>query len=159
MTTTIYSFYTDLPAYKDAQEQLIKVKEIYELAVQEIKDKFKKEELKFVEERDSHRKNAKWEYIMKEPVINEFGKHYHITRKALNPQIGDTEFYKDIDYGSFKIVNNVFISTGGGHQFQQVKTGDIISDEELMLLNTLTVPERFKNKPVFTENNLYYLGT
>ena len=159
MTTSIYTNYDDLPASIEAKEKFNKAVEIFELAVKAIKAELKEAEEKFVAEREEKRKASKWEYIMNEPTINEYGKHYSISRKAINPVAGDTNFYKDIDYASFKIVNNVFISTGGGNSFQQICTGDIITKEVFEQLENGIVPEIFKNKPIFTKENHYLSGS
>ena len=85
MTTSIYTNYDDLPASIEAKEKFNKAVEIFELAVKAIKAELKEAEEKFVAEREEKRKASKWEYIMNEPTINEYGKHYSISRKAINP--------------------------------------------------------------------------
>lgn len=159
MTTSLYYSYKELPASMIAEEQFTKAKEVFELTVQAIKANLKAAEDKFKEERTISRTSAQWEYSMTESTVNESGKHYHIHRKAVNPQVGDTEFYKDINYYSFKIVNNVFISTGSGHTFQQINTGDIVTTEEIEQLDNLIVPEKFKNKPIIKEEGIWVSGS
>ena len=155
MTTSIYTNYNELPASIEAKEKFKKAVEVFELTVKAIKSELLEAEKKFVAESEERRKTAKWEYIMNKPTINEYGKHYSISRKAINPVAGDTIFYQDINYASFKIVNNVFIITGGGNTFQQISTGDIITTEEFEQLENGIVPEIFKNKPIFTKDSLY----
>lgn len=159
MTTSIYCSYKELPASIIAQEQFNKAVEIFELTVKAIKIELQQAEHKFVKDREELRKSAEWDYFMTESIINKTGKHYHIHRKAVNPQLGDTEFYKEISYCSFKIVNNVFISTGSGWMFQQIDAGDIVTNEEIEQLDNLIVPDKFKNKPIITDNNLYLAGS
>jgi hypothetical protein len=159
MTTSIYITYKELPASIKAVESFNKAVEVFEMTVKAIKADLKIAEDKFIEERKTARENAKWDYFMTEPTCNEYGLHYHIHRKSLNPQLGDDSFYKDIEYCSFKIVNNVFISTGGGNQFRHLKNGDIVSAEEIKQLEEKIVPERFKNEPLFTTDEGWYSGT
>ncbi len=155
MNTTIYCSYKELPASIIAQEQLEKAKEVFELTYQAIKANLKKAEDEFVKQRTLARQSAEWDYFMSPSVENEFGLHYHIHRSAKNPQLGDTLFYRDISYCSFKIVNNVLILSGSGSNFQQLKTGDILTDNEISELNLGIVPDRFKNKPIINSDNRY----
>lgn len=143
MTTYIYCTFPDLPASKIAEEQFAKAKEVFELTCQAIKANLKQAEVEFVTARDAARKKAKFEFYMTEPTINEYGKYYHIHRRALNPVEGDTEFYKAIAYTSFKIVNNVFICTGSGYRLKE--TGTILSDQDIINLDNGIVPDIFKS--------------
>lgn len=158
MINNLYYTYKELPASKLAEEKLNNLNEVYELALTAIKKELNQAEEQFVKERTEKREKAEWKYFMSEAVINSTGKHYHIHREAINPLKGDTDFYKDMSYCSFRIINNVFISTGGGYQFQNVKTGDILTDEEIQMLNRKDVPDKFKNKPIIKEG-IYYTGS
>jgi hypothetical protein len=142
METRIYCKFSDLPASKIAQEQFEKAQEMFNLTCQAIKNNLKIAEDIFVMERNEARKNVKWEYSV--TITLKDAKYYHIHRKALNPVQGDTEFYREIDYASFKIVNNVFISMGSGYLFKNIKNGDVLHPEEIDKLNNNVVPEIFK---------------
>lgn len=159
MTTSIYCSFKELPASKVAEEQFAKAQETFELTVQAIKANLKLAEDAFVKERETARRNAQWEYSVGEPTVINDCFYYTITRKAVNPQLGDTEFYKDIIYTSFKIVNCVLIQEGSGYRFQHLKTGDVLTGKEIAELSHQVVPERFKNKPVINEQGLYLAGS
>jgi hypothetical protein len=143
MNTYIYPQFKDLPATQVALDKIEKLKEIHQLAMDAIKAELKVAEDKFIAERAKRREEVIWDFTMSEPTINEFGKHYHISRMALNPLAGDDEFYKTINYQSFKIVNNVFIATGGGY-ILPVNSGHILTKEEIDMLDNNIVPEVLK---------------
>lgn len=139
MTKYIYSSFKELPANIIAQEKLKQAIATFELTVLAIEHELKIAEQEFITKRDLARQNAKWEYT----VINtekEEGIHYTITGKCLNPLEGDTEFYKDKKYCSFKIVNAVMIRTGGGHILYE--NGGILTNEEIDQLHNNIVPMR-----------------
>lgn len=144
LTTIIYSSYKDLPEYKVALQRFENVKETYELAVSTIKADLEKAEKRFIKERDERRAQAKWEYTLTSN-INDHGKHFHITRKALNPLEGDTQFYEDRKFQSFKVVNAVIIADGSGYVLP-VNSGYILSADDLFRLDEGVVPDVLKSK-------------
>ena len=152
METYLHYSFKDLPATKTAQEELKLLKEFYTVCFNNIESKLRKAEKEFIETRDTQRANAKWEYSLEihnsannmESTMDK-NIYYCITSKAVNPLEGDTEFYKDRKYQPFRIINNVVLIDGNGYMFKNLKTGDIIINEELALLNNSIVPERFKN--------------
>lgn len=143
MESYIYFQYKDLPATKIAEEQIKKAKEVYALTMQAIQQNLKAAEAEFVAKRDIARAAAEWDYTVTFVFLEDV-QYFKVTRKAINPLEGDTDFYKDIEYASFRIVNNVFISCGSGYLFNKIKTGDILTVNEIAMLECNRVPERFK---------------
>lgn len=134
--------YKALPASIEAETKLSHLVEFYKAAYDKIVLDLRAVEAKYLTVRKELREQLKWEYSVY-PVTNEKGIHYNITGKCLNPIEGDEDFCKDIIYCSFKIVNNVFISTGSGRIL--FNRGDVITDEEWDQLKANEVPMRLIN--------------
>lgn len=150
MSDILYSSYKSLPAYIELEAQAQLLKQAYNIGVDALKDKLKQAENEFVAARTLARENAVFNYSVI-ATDNDTGRHYNITRTIIDPLIGDDEFNKPIHYGSFRIVNNVFISTGGGYQFQRIKTGDIVDDMIIEHLDEGVIPDIFKQRPKIVE--------
>jgi hypothetical protein len=158
MSSILYIWNKDIPEYQGLEEQAQLLKKAYDIGIKGLQEALKQAEKKFEAKRTEARNNAKFEYFVSYEDKND-KRYYIITRKIINPLIGDTEFNKDIVYCSFRIVNSVIIMSGGGYQFQSIFNGDVISDDDISLLQSGSVPEVFKNRPIIDKKNLYLAGS
>jgi hypothetical protein len=151
MSSILYIWNKDIPEYQGLEEQAQLLKKAYDIGIKGLQEALKQAEKKFEAKRTEARNNAKFEYFVSYEDKND-KRYYIITRKIINPLIGDTEF-------SFRIVNSVIIMSGGGYQFQSIFNGDVISDDDISLLQSGSVPEVFKNRPIIDKKNLYLAGS
>lgn len=157
MSQILYCYTKNLPAYVELEEKAQLLKQAYDIGVDALKKQLDIAQTEFKNKLLKAREEAEFIYSVAVST-REKGTYYTINRKVINPLIGDDEFNKEITYIPFKIVNNVIIMDGGGYYFQHVFNGDIISDEDINLLNTSVVPDIFRNKPKI-ENKIYHVGT
>lgn len=153
----LYCWNKDLPEYLELEEKAQLLRKAYEIGIAGLKKELEQAEERFKEKRNKARENAKFTYSVSSSY-KEDCKYYIITRKIIDPLIGDTEFNKDITYCSFRIVNSVVIINGGGHMFQNVQNGDTIQMTDIDQLHAGEVPDIFKNTPKI-DKGLYSLGS
>ena len=68
---------------------------------------------------------------------------YTIKRTPSTILQGDEDYCKTIEYCSFKIVNGVLITNGGGYQLK-VENGTILSTQNIIDIESSIVPDIFK---------------